>query len=152
MLAFANPIFLFHYPTPLSRAYCATRFVTIIASAETTARSRWAGENTEPCGSSHNAHGLEDRCVGNQAALVIKISVRFNVHCKVYSWDGARRCTICDNVTVRSHADALQKTSGYRMAHSSRSASCKWHTYGGELDDVVSRSEPSDQTGYPPSQ
>src|SRR3981081_731526 len=25
MLAFANPIFLFHYPTPLSRAYCATR-------------------------------------------------------------------------------------------------------------------------------
>jgi len=30
ILAFANPIFLFHRPTPLSRNYCATRFVTII--------------------------------------------------------------------------------------------------------------------------
>ena len=34
-----------------------------------------AGKNTEPCGSSHNAHGLEDRCV--EAALPVKISVRF---------------------------------------------------------------------------
>jgi len=32
---------------------------------------------------SHHAHWLEDRCVGNQAALVIKISVRFNMHRKV---------------------------------------------------------------------
>jgi hypothetical protein len=39
---------------------------------------------------------------GNQAALVIKISVRFNMQRKVYSWDGARRCTICDSVIVRS--------------------------------------------------
>jgi hypothetical protein len=30
ILAFANPSYLFHRPTPLSRAYCATRFVTII--------------------------------------------------------------------------------------------------------------------------
>jgi hypothetical protein len=30
ILAFANPSLLFHRPTPLSRAYCATRFVTII--------------------------------------------------------------------------------------------------------------------------
>ena len=57
---------------------------------------------TEPCRSSHYAHGLEDRCAGNQAALVIKISVRFNLQRKVHSWDGARRCTICDSVTVRS--------------------------------------------------
>src|SRR5882724_372256 len=30
ILAFANPMFLFHRSTPLSRAYCATHFVTII--------------------------------------------------------------------------------------------------------------------------
>ena len=30
ILAIANQIFLFHRLTPLSRAYCATRFVTII--------------------------------------------------------------------------------------------------------------------------
>jgi hypothetical protein len=30
ILAFPNAIFLFHRPTPLSRNYCATRFVTII--------------------------------------------------------------------------------------------------------------------------
>ena len=32
----------------------------------------------------------------------MKISVRFNIQRKVHSWDGARRCTICDSVTVRS--------------------------------------------------
>ncbi len=37
-----------------------------------------------------------------EAALAIKISVRFNMPCKVYSWDRARRCTICDSVIVRS--------------------------------------------------
>jgi hypothetical protein len=30
ILAFANPILLFHRPTPPSRAYCATRFVTTV--------------------------------------------------------------------------------------------------------------------------
>ncbi len=30
ILAFANPIFLFHRPIPLSKTYCATHFVTII--------------------------------------------------------------------------------------------------------------------------
>jgi hypothetical protein len=39
ILAIANQIFLFHRLTPLSRAYCATRF----ASGEKTARSRWRG-------------------------------------------------------------------------------------------------------------
>jgi hypothetical protein len=34
--------------------------------------------------------------------LVIKIGVRFNMRRKVHSRDVARRCTICDNVTVRS--------------------------------------------------
>jgi hypothetical protein len=52
MLAFANPSSVPHRLIPL---YCATRFVTIIV---------------------HYAHGLEDRCVGNQAALLLKISVR----------------------------------------------------------------------------
>ncbi len=37
-----------------------------------------------------------------EAALVIKISVPFNMHRNLYSWDGAGKCTICDSVTVRS--------------------------------------------------
>jgi hypothetical protein len=40
--------------------------------------------------------------VRNQAALIIKISVRFNLQRKVHSWDRVRKCTICDSVTVRS--------------------------------------------------
>jgi hypothetical protein len=78
-------------------------------------------KKTEPCGSSHYAHGLEDRCVGNQAALVVKISVRFNMQRKAYSWDGARRCTICDSVIVRSATPKHgKKSEWYRVAHSSR--------------------------------
>jgi hypothetical protein len=61
-----------------------------------------AGEKNGAVRSSHYPHGLKDRCVGNQAALVVKISVRLNMQRKVYSWDGARRCTICDSVIVRS--------------------------------------------------
>ena len=86
ILVFANPIFLFHRSTPLSRAHCATRFVTIIrVGRKDRAVPLGLAKKTEPCGSSHYAHGLEGRCVGNQAALVIKISVRFNMHRKVYS-------------------------------------------------------------------
>ena len=47
-------------------------------------------------------HELEDRCVGNEAPLVIKISDRFKMQRKVYPWEEHRKCTICDNVTVRS--------------------------------------------------
>jgi hypothetical protein len=68
-----------------------------------------AVKKTEPCGSSHYAHGLEDRCVGNQAALVIKISVRLKMQRKVYSWGRARKCTICGSVTVRSARDATKR-------------------------------------------
>jgi len=42
MLAFANPSFLFHRATPLSRAYCAKRFVTIIRV--------WRKDRTVPLG------------------------------------------------------------------------------------------------------
>ena len=120
ILAFANPIFHFHRPTPLSRASCATRFVTIIGVGRkdrtvplglAKKRSRW---------SSHYAHGLEDWCVGNQAALVIKISVLLNMQRKACSWEGARRCTSCDSVTVRPARRRTAKTSGYRVALSSR--------------------------------
>jgi hypothetical protein len=45
----------------------------------------------------------------HSGALVIKISVRFNMLRKVHSWDGARRCTICDSVTVRSARRRMQK-------------------------------------------
>ena len=75
-----------------------------------------AGENTEPCGSSHYTHGLEDRCVGDQAALVMKISVRFNMLRKVHSWDTARRCTICDSVTARSARRRTAKTCRFNYA------------------------------------
>jgi hypothetical protein len=44
-----------------------------------------------------------------EAALVIKISVRFNMHRNLYSWDGARKCTICDSVTVRSARRRTEK-------------------------------------------
>jgi hypothetical protein len=67
---------------------------------------------SSPVRSSHYAHALEDRCVGNQAALLIKITVRLKMRRKVYSWGGARRCTICDNVTVRSASRRNKKTSG----------------------------------------
>jgi hypothetical protein len=50
-----------------------------------------------------------------RATLVIKISVRLNMQRKVHWWDGARRCTICDSVTVRSARQALHKTSGFRV-------------------------------------
>ena len=102
ILAFADPIFLFHRPT---RNQGPMRSMLRDDHARREKRPHGpvgAGEKTEPCGSSHYAHGLEDRCVGNQAALVLKISVRFNMQRKVHSWDGARRCTICDSVTVRS--------------------------------------------------
>ena len=45
------------------------------------------GLDKKPCGSLHYANGLEDRCVANQAALVIKSWVRFNMQRKVHSWD-----------------------------------------------------------------
>jgi hypothetical protein len=70
-------------------------------------------KETEPCGSSHYPHVLKGRSVGNQAALVVKISVRLNMQRKVYSWEGARRCTICDNVIVRS---ARRRTEKKRVA------------------------------------
>jgi len=38
---FANPIFLFHRSTPLSRAHCATRFVTIIRVGRKDRAVRW---------------------------------------------------------------------------------------------------------------
>jgi len=100
VFAFADPIFHLHRPTPLSRACCATRFVTIIRVGRK--------DRTVPLGLA-KTRSRAGRCVGNQAALVVKNSVRFNVRRKVYSWNRARRCTICDSVIVRSAADALQK-------------------------------------------
>ena len=51
-------------------------------------------------------------------ALVVKISVRLNMQRKVYSWDGARRCTICDSVIVRSaRRPAAKKPSGAWLTH-----------------------------------
>src|SRR5207302_9066048 len=47
-------------------------------------------------------HELMDRCVGNEAPLVIKISDRFKMQRKVYSWAERQKCTICDNVTART--------------------------------------------------
>jgi hypothetical protein len=38
-----------------------------------------------------------------------QVSVRFNMQRKVHSWDGARRCTICDSVTVRSARRRTEK-------------------------------------------
>ncbi len=101
ILAFANPIFLFHRPTPAIKGLLRNTLRDDHPRREKRPHGPvGAGEKTEPCGSSHYAHGLEDRCVGNQAALVIKISVRSKMQRKVYSWVGARRCTICDSVTV----------------------------------------------------
>jgi hypothetical protein len=48
--------------------------------------------------------------VRNQAALIVKISVRFNLQRKVHSWDRARRCTICDSVTVQSASRRAAKS------------------------------------------
>ena len=91
-------------------ANCATRFVTVIrVGRKDRTVPLGLAKKTEPCGSSHYPHGLKDRCVGNQAALVVKISVRLNMQRKVYSWDGARRCTICDNVIVRSARRRTEK-------------------------------------------
>jgi hypothetical protein len=64
-------------------------------------------------------HELEDHCVGNEASPVIKISDRFRLQRKVYSWAEHRRCTICDNLTVRPARQHVAKTSGCRVAHSS---------------------------------
>jgi hypothetical protein len=70
----------------------------------------------------HYAHGLEDRCVGNDAALGVKISDRLKMHRKVYSWAEHWRCTICDNVTVRSprRRTAKKRVANAWLAHQAR--------------------------------
>jgi hypothetical protein len=70
--------------------------------------------------------------------LVIKISVRFNMRRRVHSWDRARRCTSCDSFIVRSARRRTAKNEWLPRGSLTTSASCKWHAYGGELDDVVS--------------
>jgi len=55
-----------------------------------------------------------------EAALVIKISVPFNMHRNLYSWTEHGDARFATASLSDQNADALQKTSGYRMAHSSR--------------------------------
>jgi hypothetical protein len=109
ILAFANLIFLVHRLTRSITQHASWRSS---APGEKAARSRGGWRKNGAVRSSHYAHALEDRRVGNQGALLIKISVRLKMRRKVYSWGGARRCTICDNVTVRSACRRNKKTSG----------------------------------------
>src|SRR6185369_2675819 len=58
-------------------------------------RKAGVGENTEPCGSSRYTHGLEHQCVGNQPALLVKISVQFKPATQVWMHDlRQRHCPI----------------------------------------------------------
>ena len=50
--------------------------------------------------------------MGNEAPLVIKISHRFKMQRKAYSWAEHRRCTICDNVTVRKPRHDMLRSFG----------------------------------------
>jgi hypothetical protein len=99
ILAFANLIFLVHRLTRSITQHASWRSS---APGEKAARSRWGWRKTEPCGHRTTHTRWRIGRVGNQGALLIKISVRLKMRRKVYSWGGARRCTICDNVTVRS--------------------------------------------------
>jgi hypothetical protein len=104
ILAFANLIFHFHRPHPAIKGLLRNT----LRDDHPRGEKRPHGP-VGACRSSHHPHGLKDRCVGNQAALVVKISIRLNMQRKVYSWDGARRCTICDNVIVRSARRRTEK-------------------------------------------
>jgi hypothetical protein len=113
ILAFANPIFHFHRSTTLSRVYCATWVVTIIRVGRKD-RTVPLGLEKKRSRAGHRAThtGLEDRCVGTQAARLSKLASGSTSNARFIrgiEHGDARFATASLSV---QHADAMQKRVG----------------------------------------